>query len=171
MLLICFSSSLKGLYVCCLYVCLGLEFLGSENTGLVKEECSPLDSPFSLTWLLNWGRPMSCRELQFTSKQWQWLPESPATSLRGRAGLGLRLCLGVMGSHWLSSFNSWIFRLLSRLHKSTAPIQKIHVKCPQAIWVLRTNIWQKTPRRLLLPSFWADGRILKVDAYGWSRHF
>ena len=99
------------------------------------------NSPSCLTWLLNWGRPMSCRELQFISRQWQWLPEAPTTSLQGKAGLGLQLCLRVMSSHWLSSFNSWIFRLLSRPHKSTAPIQKLRVNCLQAAWVLRTNIW------------------------------
>lgn len=117
MLLICFLSLQKGLYS----VCLGLEFLGLESMRSV-----PLWNPPScLTWLFNWGRPMG-------------FLKSPL--LHCEAELGLQFCFRVMGSHWLGSFNSWIFRFLSRLHKSTAPIQKLHVKCPQAAWVLRTNI-------------------------------
>lgn len=136
-LLCCWFASHLLKRVCIQYVW-ARSFFGQK---VWEEECCLWNSPSCLTWLLNWGRSMSCRKLQIISRQWQCLPEAPTTSLQGRAGLGLQLCLRVMGSDWLSSFNSLIFRLLSRLHKSTAAIQKLHVKSLQAVWVLRTNIW------------------------------
>lgn len=87
-LLCCWFASHLFKRVCCLYVCLSLEFLGSESTRLVKEECSHLELTFLLD-LLNWGRHMSCRELQFISRQWQGRPEAPTTSLWGRAGFAV----------------------------------------------------------------------------------
>lgn len=143
MLLICSSSVQKGLYAVCFGLCIyySVRFLAQKVRGLLRRNARLWNSPSCLTWLLNWGRPVNCRELQFIGRQWQRIPEDPATTLRSRAGLGLQLHLSIMCSHWLSSFNSWIFRLLSRLHKSTAPKQKLQVKCLQAVPVLKNSIW------------------------------